>query len=291
MKIVVKEGSAVVAGVIGAGVGPLAGDSLDEALGLAIGLWAIGPGEAVLDAQVAAGGGEELGAVSGAAVGEQALDLDAVVFVEGDGLAESVEGARDLFIGVERGEGEAGVVVNGDVEAFDAGTRIAVGAVAGGADAGACEAAQLLDVEVEELAGMVAFVADRGRFGRLERSETIQAVAAQNAGKGGFGNGQDHADLSVGTTLAAQLQDLSLQGRRSLEGLLMRSRRAVVEAGWEALRFCACEPAADRLFADAKGGGGGSQRAAVSGEVGDHFGSRQWGESGISVHVVRAGFG
>jgi len=42
---------------------------------------------------------------------------------------------------MERGESEAAVIVDGDVEALDAGAWIALRAVAGGADAGACEAA------------------------------------------------------------------------------------------------------------------------------------------------------
>ena len=52
MKVVGKEGSAVIAGVIRTGVGPLAGDGLDEALGLAVGLRAIGFGEEMFKARV-----------------------------------------------------------------------------------------------------------------------------------------------------------------------------------------------------------------------------------------------
>ena len=137
---------------------------------------------------------------------------------------------------------------------------------------------------------MRAFVADGRRFGRLEGSETVEPMAAQNTGKRGLGNGQDHADLGVGTALVAQFEDLGFERGRSLEGLLMRSRRVVVEALWKAGRSGALEPAADGLFADAESGGGGAERAAVGGEVGDHFGSRQRSQSGISVHVVRAGF-
>lgn len=167
MKIVRKEGSSVVAGVIGAGIGPLASNGLDEAFGLAIGLRAIRSGEAVLDAELLASGGEELGAISGAAVGEQPLDGDAVVFVEGDGLAESVQGTGDLFVGVETSESEAAVIVDGDMQRLDASAWIALGAIARGADAGPGEAAQF-DVEVKEITGRVAFVAHDRRFWRLQ---------------------------------------------------------------------------------------------------------------------------
>ena len=135
MKIERKEGSSMVTGVIGASIGPLAGDGLDEAFGLAIGLRAIGSGEAMLEAELGAGLGEEFGAVSGAAVGEDALDFDAMSFVEVDGLVESGQDTLGLFIWEEAGEGGATVVVDGDVEGFGAGARVAMGAVAGGADA------------------------------------------------------------------------------------------------------------------------------------------------------------
>ena len=48
------------------------------------------------------------------------------------------------------GEGEPGMIVDGDVETFHAGACITEGAIAGGPHAGAREAAQFLDVEVEE---------------------------------------------------------------------------------------------------------------------------------------------
>ena len=289
MKVVGKEAGSVVAGVIRACVGPLAGDGLDEAHGLAIGLRAVGSGEAVLDAELEAGGGEELGAVGGAAVGEEARNGDAVELVIGEGLAQGVEGAGDFFVWVEGDEGEAGMVVDGDVETLDAGAWIALGAVAGGADAGLGEAAQLLDVEVEEVAGEVAFVAEDGRFGRFEGGEAVEAVAAQDAGEGGLGDGQDHADLRIGTALAAEGEDLGFEFWGGLAGLAPWGGGMVGEPLGKVLGLGASEPAADGLFADAVSDRGGAQGETelLVGE--GHLGSRQRGERGISVHVVRAG--
>jgi hypothetical protein len=59
-----EEGGAVITGVVGASISPLAGERLDEAFGLAVGLWAVGTGEAMLEAQLLTGSGEELGAIS-----------------------------------------------------------------------------------------------------------------------------------------------------------------------------------------------------------------------------------
>ena len=47
-----EEGSALVTGVVGAGIDPFAGDGLDETFGLAIGLRAVRTDEAMLEAQL-----------------------------------------------------------------------------------------------------------------------------------------------------------------------------------------------------------------------------------------------
>ena len=60
VKVEREEGSAVDTGVVRASVSPLAGDGLDEAFGLAVGLRAIGTSEEMADAQLVAGSGEEL---------------------------------------------------------------------------------------------------------------------------------------------------------------------------------------------------------------------------------------
>jgi hypothetical protein len=44
-------------------MGPFAGEGLDEAFGLAVGLGAIGFGQEVLEGELKAGGGEEFGAI------------------------------------------------------------------------------------------------------------------------------------------------------------------------------------------------------------------------------------
>jgi hypothetical protein len=64
MKVVGKEGSSVGTRVIGTSIGPLAGDGLDEAFCLAVGLRAIGFSEEVSEAEFMAGSGEEFGAIS-----------------------------------------------------------------------------------------------------------------------------------------------------------------------------------------------------------------------------------
>jgi hypothetical protein len=101
-----KRGVAMTAGAIAAGVGPFAREGLDEAFGLAIGLWPIRPGEAVRDAEVAARVGKNMGAIRHAIVVEDRSNLDAMEGVKADHLLEGVNNAGDLFIGVDAGEAE-----------------------------------------------------------------------------------------------------------------------------------------------------------------------------------------
>ena len=211
MKVVGKEGSTVGTRVIGTSIGPLAGDGLDEAFGLTVGLRAIGFGEEVGEAEFMAGSGEDFGAISRAAIGEELLDGKAVSGIEAESEVQRVENALGAFVREEASEGEAGVIIDGDVETFDAGAWVAEGAIPGGAHAWAKKAPELLDVEVEEFAGSGAFVAPRGRFGRIERGEPIEAMTAQDAGEGGLGDRENHHDLSVGASLAAQSNDLGFE--------------------------------------------------------------------------------
>ena len=288
MKVVGKEGSSVTAGVIRTGVSPLAGDGLDEAFGLAVGLRAIRFGEEMIEAEFEAGGGEEFGAIGGAAIGEELLDGDAVSGVEAEGLVQSVEDALSAFVREETSEGEAGVVVDGDVKTFDAGAWVALGTVASGANAWAMEAPELLDVEVEEFAGGGAFVAQRGRFGRIERREAIEVMRAQDAGESGLGDRENHHDLSVGASLAAQSEDLGFELRSGFARLMMRHGRTIDQASGKAALFGASQPAADGLFADAESDGSGAQGEAELRVLESHLGPGERSKSGISVHVDRA---
>jgi hypothetical protein len=109
------------------------------------------------------GRGEGFRAVAGAVVGHEASNLDAMQCVERDDLNKSGNDAGDLFIGMDAGEAQAGVVVDGDVERLSSGAFVAIGPIAGAAHPGAHDAAELFDVEVNEFAGRVAFVADGWR--------------------------------------------------------------------------------------------------------------------------------
>jgi hypothetical protein len=76
------------------------------------------------------------------------------------------DGALLALVGQDLGEGDARGGVEADVVEFPTGAAAPAGARAGDAMADLLEAAELLDVEVEQLAGVVALVAsDRSSLG------------------------------------------------------------------------------------------------------------------------------
>ena len=88
-------------------------------------------------------------------------------------------------------------------------------AVAGDAVADALEAAELLDVDVDQLAGMLALVAAH-RLGRLQRREPVETQPPQDAADGRRRHADLGGDLLAGVALPAQSLDGGARGRRCL---------------------------------------------------------------------------
>ena len=97
---------------IGFGIGPFTQGGLDEAFGLSVGAWCIGFGADVLDGEVFAGIAPGEGFVAGAVVGHDAFDGDAEALVVSDGGLEEGYGADGPFVGLDLGEGDAGMIVD-----------------------------------------------------------------------------------------------------------------------------------------------------------------------------------
>ena len=96
-----------------------------------------------------------------------------------------------------------------DVDELPAGAaRLALLPVAGDAMADALEAAELLDVDVDQLARLLPLVA-ADRLGRLERRDAIEAEALEDAADGRRRDAQFGGDLLAGPALTAQGLDLS----------------------------------------------------------------------------------
>ena len=158
-----KGGGASRLAAVDADVGPLLEEGAVEALDLAVGLGMVGPCAAAAHA-----GGEararECGAtVGGAVVGEHGAHGDAALSEPGTGpLPEGDRGDRAL-VGEDLAVGEAGVIVDHGADVGEADAAVTVMAVATAAvDAPAAawgDAAQLLDVHVEQVSGPGVLVA------------------------------------------------------------------------------------------------------------------------------------
>jgi hypothetical protein len=172
-----QVGGAAVGGAVGQGVGPFAQECLDEAFGLAVGPRRIVPGPQVADVEQAAGLGEQPRDVARAVVAHHPLDADAPFSEPAQGTHEKAGAALAALVGQHLDIGQARGVIDGDMNELLAGPVRGVAPAAGDPVAHPSKARQLLDVEMQELAGVLPLVAaDRSR--RLEPAQATEAGCA-----------------------------------------------------------------------------------------------------------------
>lgn len=124
-----------VAGVlVGTDVGPFSERGLDEAFCFTVGSWRVGPGAAVLEAELFAGVGEGVGTVGRSLVGEHGFEVDAETCVVGQSLGGEVEDRGAGLVRVDGRGGDAAVVVDSDMDILGADTLDGIAAVAGDAN-------------------------------------------------------------------------------------------------------------------------------------------------------------
>jgi hypothetical protein len=155
---------ALAGGWVGSFVGPLAKQGLDEAFGLSVGFGSIGPGAEMAELESLAGGLELVGDVAGAVVGHDGLDMDAAVVEPTERASEEAGGGRRSLIGEDLGVGHSSGVVDGDMDELPTDAAgldrvISMDTVADPADA-----AQLLDIDMDQLARPLLLVANDGFF-------------------------------------------------------------------------------------------------------------------------------
>jgi hypothetical protein len=150
--------------IVGPGVGPLAQSGLDEAFGFAVGARGVGTGETLGDAEAAAAAVKACGAIAGAVVGEHAGDDDAQAREVADGGLDKSRGGGGFLMGEDLREGNAGVIVDGDVHVFPTGAMNAAAPMAGDAAADGVEASDFFDVEMGQIAGRGVLVAHDGKL-------------------------------------------------------------------------------------------------------------------------------
>jgi hypothetical protein len=98
----------------GVGVEEFFGEDAVVAFDFAVVAWGVGGDSLVAGA--AQGGGEVVGAVAGAVVGDEAVDVgDAVAGEECPGAVDEPDGGAGFLVGQGFGVGQAGVAVDGGV--------------------------------------------------------------------------------------------------------------------------------------------------------------------------------
>ena len=144
-------------------VDPFAQRGLDEAFGLAVGARGVRPCALMAQFQLLTGLSEAVGAVAAAVVGQQGTDSDAVPAEEVERVLQEQQRGLGLLVGQELREGDARVIVDGDVQCLAAGmpSEAATSAVATQGDLLILR--QAFDVEVQQVSGMRMLVAHHRR--------------------------------------------------------------------------------------------------------------------------------
>ena len=138
----------VARGFIRFGIGPLAEQGLDEALGLAVGPRRVGPRPEMAQLEVRTRGAKESGHVAAAVIAHHPANDDAPGRKPGQGPAEKGgAGGREL-VGQDLDVGDATVVIDGDVHVLPADAAPSPPTVAVDPVADAVDAAQRLDIDM-----------------------------------------------------------------------------------------------------------------------------------------------
>ena len=209
---------------------------------------------------------------------------DAQAQVVGDGGFEEGDGADGLLVGIDLREADARGIVDDDMHELPAdAARVGVpGAIRGDAVADAFEAAELLDVDVDEPTRLVILVAP-SRFGWLEVAHPGKPGPLEHPADGGWRDPKLKRDVLAGEPLPAKGHDLldpagwrrPVQPVRSGRTIRKTSRALCSETG---------QPLVHR--ADRHPQRRGNDASALSSrDPADKFSSIMRTQAGILVHV------
>jgi hypothetical protein len=149
-----------------------------------------------------------------------------VAGVPGDQASKEGSRGGGSFVGEDFGIRQSGGIIDGDVNELPAGTAAALPAVACDAVADDLDAAQLLDVDVDELSGVVSLVATNGLL-RVQVLEPREALPGQDAGHRGRTRADSRGDLRSGLPTPAPAKNLFDNDGRGLTRRTMGPRTAI----------------------------------------------------------------
>jgi hypothetical protein len=160
----------------------------------------------MLQSQVAAGPGEEQGVIGRSVVGEQAADRDAEAGIVSHRRAQKIRCRSAFLVAMDGRAGDAGVVVDGHMHVVPAQPAGAPAEIAMDAMAGRGEAAQLLDIQMEQVPGSLVFIAP-GRQAGFQIAHTAEPAATEDAADRSPAQSGRLSDMASGPALEPQKQD------------------------------------------------------------------------------------
>jgi len=178
-------------------IGPFPQSRLDKTFGLAVSSGSVGTGEEMAELELLEAAAKMPAAIAAAVVGHDAAngDGEGSEVIEG-GTQEGERGAVRL-VGEQAGEGDAGVIVDSDVEILPAGAGAAARTQGMVAKLGTLKAAKSFDVEMEQASGLGVLVAS-GRRSGIESAQAVESKTAQDAAYGGAAEGGVLCDAKAG---------------------------------------------------------------------------------------------
>jgi hypothetical protein len=172
---------------------------------------------------------EGMSAVTRSIVGEDGERLNTALMEEGEGALEEGYGGFLSLIGQNFQVGQAGGVIDADMDKLPARTRAAAAADSGDAVADAVDAAQFLDVQVQELSGMFFLVASRW-LGRIQSFESTQTPSGESPGHSRASQIQTRGDLSRDHPSVSELHNLIDHSGGCLSGTAMRPGGTILQS-------------------------------------------------------------
>ena len=275
------SGAAHGRGRVGATIGPLPQERLDEALGLAIGARRVRPGARVPEPRALAGRRKDVGAVARAVVCHEPPDTDAMAPKPGEGAPEKAHARDPVLIGQDLDVGQAGGIIDGHVHELPADAPHAAAAVARDAVPNAADPPEFLDVNVHESSRSTVLVPYDGRR-RRQVAHARQTQPPQISGDGGRAEIQSASDLGARPVLPTQpLDELAQFGRRP-PGAVVRPTGPI---GQGLRRPGPRDPLADRPRTDPEGRGDLSGGLVLGDDAANNLGSTLGRGPGILVDV------
>src|SRR5208282_3209679 len=191
-------------------------------------------------------------AISRAVVGHDALDGDAVGGEPGERALEKRHRAFLALVAQHLAKGQARGIINADVEVFPASAAPPVAGIAGDAVPNRLDTAELLDIDMDQLAWPLALVAHRRRFG-FERRQPAQPEAAQDLAD----RRNRHAELPRDRRTAQPLSPQPLDLDNPL------GRGAVSAAPWRRAAISQCRRTATAIAGQPVVGAAGGQSGGL----------------------------